>query len=112
LSLLASSWQASEWQQLSNQVDMIMLDPHFEEDQGGTTILRFINALSPGRRRRLYVVLMSQSYRTLDMQTAFTSGVNLLVNSGETAILPHALNKGIREFNLLYRSFTEASGLN
>ena len=111
LTFITTSEQAIELLQLSNQVDMFLLDPHFEEDQGGTAIMRFINALSPARRRRLYVVLMSESYRTLDMQAAFASGVNLLVNSGETAMLPMALNKGIREFNLLYRSYNEASGL-
>lgn len=111
LTFITTSEQAIELLQLSNQVDMILLDPHFEEDQGGTAILRFINALSPGRRRRLYAVMISQNYRTLDMQAAFASGVNLLVNSGETAMLPMALNKGIREFNLLYRAYNEASGL-
>lgn len=111
LTFITTSEQAIELLQLSNQVDMILLDPHFEGDQGGAAILRFIAALSPGRRRRLYVVLMSQNYRTLDMQAAFANGVNLLVNSGETAMLPMALNKGIREFNLLYRSYNEASGL-
>jgi predicted Zn finger-like uncharacterized protein len=111
LTFLESSEQAIELLQLSNQVDMILLDPNFEDDQGGTAILRFINSLNPGRRRRLYVTMMSPSYKTLDAQTAFANGVNLLINSSEIAMLPLALNKGIREFNLLYRSYNEASGL-
>jgi predicted Zn finger-like uncharacterized protein len=111
LTFIESSEQAIELLQLSNQVDMILLDPHLEDDQGGTAILRFINSLNPGRRRRLYVTLMSPSYKTVDTQAAFAAGVNLFINSSEIAMLPLALNKGIREFNLLYRSYNEASGL-
>jgi len=107
-----TSEHAIELLQLSNQVDLVLLDPNFEEDhQGCTAVLRFISSLNPGRRRRLYVALISPNYKTLDTQTAFFQGVNLLVNSAELAMLPLALNRGIREFNLLYRSYNEASGM-
>ena len=109
LTFITSSEQAIDMLQLSNQVDMILLDPNFEDDQGGGSILRFINSLSPNRRRRLYVTLIGSSYKTLDTHAAFVNGVNLLINSSEIPMLPHALNKGIREFNLLYRAYNEAS---
>jgi predicted Zn finger-like uncharacterized protein len=108
-----TSEQAIEMLQLSNQVDIVLLDANFEEDhQGSTAILRFISSLTPSHRRRLFVALTAPGYKTLDTQTAFANGVNLLINSGELSMLPLALNKGIREFNLLYRSFNEASNLN
>ncbi len=107
-----SSEQAIELLQLSNQVDIVLLDPAFEEDhQGSQAILRFINSLNPAHRRRLFLVMISPTYKTLDTQTAFINNVNLLINSAEITMLPLTLKKGIREFNLLYRSFNEASGL-
>jgi predicted Zn finger-like uncharacterized protein len=113
LTLAKSSEQAIELLQLSNQIDIVLLDPTFEEDhQGGTAVLRFISMLNAAHRRRLFVILSSPSYKTLDTQTAFLHGVNLLVNSSDLAMLPMAINRGIREFNLLYRSYNEASNLN
>ncbi len=107
-----SSEQAIELLQLSNQVDIVLLNPAFEEDhQGSQAILRFINSLNPAHRRRLFLVMISPTYKTLDTQTAFINNVNLLINSAEITMLPLTLKKGIREFNLLYRSFNEASGL-
>lgn len=104
--------QAIEMLQVSNQVDVLLLDQNYEEDdQGATAILRFISMLNPVHRRRLFVVLASSHHKTLDTQMAFNLGVNLLVNSTELAMLPLALNRGIREYNLLYRSFNEASSL-
>jgi len=112
LMVVEASEQAIECLQVSNQVDLVLLDPNFEEDhQGSTAVLRFISSLSPARRRRLYAVMISSTFKTLDTQTAFFNGVNLLINSAELVMLPLALNKGIREFNLLYRAYNEASGL-
>lgn len=108
-----STEHAIERLQHSRLVDVLLLDESFEAEQNGTTtIMRYVNSFHLGRRRRLYVVLVSPRYRTLDTQTAFSLGVNLLVNSADLPELPLILKKSIREFNLLYRAFNEASGVN
>lgn len=106
-----SAEQALELLQLSNKVDIVLLSPDFQPDnQGSTAILRFISALSPERRRRLFLVLVSPNSRTADVRMAFNQGANLVINAGEVHLLPLALTKSIRDFNYLYRAFNEASG--
>lgn len=105
--------QAIELLQLSQKVDIVLLSPEFQVDaQGSTAILRFIGALGPERRRRLFLTMISNNSRTGDERGAFNQGVNLLVSSHDLQMLPLALTKGIRDLNALYRTFNEASGLN
>lgn len=112
LAVAETTERAIERLQHSRLVDVLLIDESFEAEQNGTTtIMRYVNSFHLGRRRRLYVVLVSPRHRTLDTQAAFSLGVNLLVNAADLAELPNVLNKSIREFNLLYRAFNEASGV-
>jgi predicted Zn finger-like uncharacterized protein len=111
LTIAASPEHVTSMLQMSHQLDILLLDPNFHSSQqGGATIMRYLNMLNPARRRRVFVVVMSHSYRSLDMQAAFIHGVNLVINIGELETLPTALSKSIQEFNTLYRAFNEASG--
>ncbi len=111
LTIAASPEQVTSMLQMSHQLDVLLLDPNFHSSQqGGAIIMRYLNMLNPARRRRVFVVVISHSYRSLDMQAAFIHGVNLVINSNELNTLPTALSKSIQEFNTLYRAFNEASG--
>ncbi len=111
LTIASSPEQVTSMLQMSHQLDVLLLDPNFHSSQqGGATIMRYLNMLNPARRRRVFVVVMSHSYRSLDMQAAFIHGVNLVINTGELDTLPTALSKSIQEFNTLYHAFNEASG--
>ena len=113
VTIASSPEQVISMLQMSHQLDVLLLDPNFHaSQQGGATIMRYLNMLNPARRRRVFVVVMSHSYRSLDMQVAFIHGVNLVINSNELDTLPTALSKSIQEFNSLYRAFNEASGAN
>jgi predicted Zn finger-like uncharacterized protein len=104
--------RAIERLQHSGLVDVLLIDESFEAEQNGTTtVMRYVNSFHLGRRRRLYVALVSPRYRTLDTQLAFALGVNVLVNVSDLGELPAVLNKSIREFNTLYRAFNEASNV-
>lgn len=111
LTIASSPEQVTSMLQMSHQLDVLLLDPNFHSSQqGGATIMRYLNMLNPARRRRVFVVVTSRSYRSLDMQAAFIHGVNLVINSDDLDALPTALSKSIQEFNSLYRAFNEASG--
>jgi predicted Zn finger-like uncharacterized protein len=111
LTIASSPDEVTTMLQTSSQLDILLLDPNFHASQhGGASIMRYLNMLNPSRRRRVFVVVMSHSYRSLDMQVAFIHGVNLVINSNELDTLPVALSKSIQEFNNLYRAFNEASG--
>jgi predicted Zn finger-like uncharacterized protein len=111
LLIAESTERAIELLQHSRLVDVLLIDESFEAEQNGTTtVMRYVNSFHLGRRRRLYVALVTPRHRTLDTQSAFALGVNVLVNAADLSELPAVLNKSIREYNLLYRAFNEASG--
>jgi CheY-like chemotaxis protein len=94
------------------RVDVALLDPQFDApNQGGITILRHINSLMPKQRRRIFLVLVSSQVKTLDTYTAFLNGVNLTVNASDIGTLDQVLERGIRNFNELYRCYNAAAGL-
>ncbi len=104
--------QVTSLLQSSHQLDILLLDPAFHsEQQGGASIMRYLNMLNPARRRRVFVVVVSQTYKTMDTQAAFSHGVNMIVNSNELEMLPNALAHSIGDFNNLYRAFNVASGI-
>jgi CheY-like chemotaxis protein len=104
--------QVTSLLQSSHQLDILLLDPSFHsEQQGGASIMRYLNMLNPARRRRVFVVVVSQTYKTMDTQAAFSHGVNMIVNSNELEMLPNALAHSISDFNNLYRAFNVASGI-
>ena len=112
LTVAASPEEVTGILQSGNQLDILLLDPAFHsEQQGSASIMRYVNMLNPVRRRRVYVVVVSPSYRTLDTQAAFAQGVNLMINSGDLESLPGVLAKSIQEFNHLYRAYNIASGM-
>ena len=109
----SSPEQVTSMLQTSHQLDVLLLDPNFHAgQQGGATIMRYLNMLNPARRRRVFVVVTSHSYRTLDMQAAFVHGVNMILNSNDLEALPPALAKSIGDFNELYRAFNQVNGVN
>lgn len=113
ITLADSPEQVTSLLQTSHQLDILLLDPNFHAgQQGGATIMRYLNMLNPARRRRVFVVVLSHTYRTMDMQAAFMHGVNLILNSNDLDTLPQALLKSIGEFNNLYRAFNQVSGIN
>lgn len=112
VTIATSPEQVTSMLQTSHELDILLLDPNFHAgQQGGATIMRHLNMLNPARRRRVFVVVTSHAYRTMDMHAAFAHGVNMIVNSGDLEALPEALSKSIQDFNSLYRAFNQVSGI-
>lgn len=113
VTIASSPEQVTGMLQTSHQLDVLLLDPNFYAgQQGGATIMRYLNMLNPARRRRVFVVVTSHTYRTLDAQAAFAHGVNMILNYTDLPSLPEALAKSIVDFNNLYRVFNQVSGIN
>jgi predicted Zn finger-like uncharacterized protein len=95
----------------ANQIEVLMLDPDFDlVEQGAAFVTREVQVLRPAQRRRLFVVSLSPSLRTLDAHAAFLNNVNAIVNTKELEHLPRILEQGLREYNELYRDFNQALG--
>ena len=94
------------------RMDVVVLDPEFDPvEQGAVFVTREVYNLRPTERRRLFLVQLSASARTLDTHAAFVNNVNLVVNTGDIEHMPRALERAIRDFNDLYRHYNTALNL-
>lgn len=94
------------------RMDVVVLDPDFDPvEQGVVFVTREVHNLRPAERRRLFLVQLNASARTLDTHAAFVNNVNLVINSGDIENMPRALERAIRDFNDLYRNFNTALNL-
>jgi len=96
----------------ANKMDVVLLEPLFDPaEQGAVFVVREINVLRPPQRRRLFFVLLSPSFRTMDAHAAFLNNVNAVVNINDLEDLSRIMEVGLREFNELYREFYSAFSL-
>ncbi|HLL74059.1 MAG TPA: zinc-ribbon domain-containing protein [Pyrinomonadaceae bacterium] len=88
------------------KMDVVILEPTFDAvEQGAAFIRREIAALRPVARRRLFFVVLSADLRSGDTHQAFLAHANLALNPADLDDLPVLLDRGIRDFNELYREF-------
>jgi predicted Zn finger-like uncharacterized protein len=93
-----------------NQMDIVLLDPKFDEvEQGAAFIRREISALRPAARRKLFFVVMTPEVRSGDAHQAFVTHANLALSPADVEELPALLERTVREFNELYRDFNKAA---
>jgi predicted Zn finger-like uncharacterized protein len=93
-------------------VDVVVLDPEFDvRAQGAAQISRELSSMRTAERRRVVLVLLSNTARTGDAHAAFLAGANLVVQMKEASELALALERNIRDLNELYRDFNKALGL-
>ena len=95
-----------------SRAEVIVLSPSFDADhQGGTSMMQYVNSLTPQIRRRTYVVLISPQLRTLDTYLAFANGVNLTVHPEDVTSFQSVFERSVRDFNELYRPLNQATSL-
>lgn len=88
------------------KMDVVLLEPSFDaQEQGAAFIRREVAALRPSARRRLFFVVLSSDLRSGDTHQAFLAHANLTLNPADMGELPVLLDRGIRDFNELYREF-------
>jgi predicted Zn finger-like uncharacterized protein len=92
-----------------NQMDVILLDSEFDPtEQGATFVTREIQLMRPAERRRLFVVYLNSSLRTMDLHAAFLHNVNLVLNPSDVKKVADVLDVSLRHYNELYRDFNGA----
>jgi hypothetical protein len=94
------------------RMDVIILSADFDPvEHGAAFMTREIKSLRPAERRRRFFVQLSDSGRTLDAHAAFINNVNLIVNTNDIDDLTPALERALRDFNDLHRSYNDALGV-
>jgi predicted Zn finger-like uncharacterized protein len=84
----------------------------FREDFGGVAldqspILHFLNHLSMPLRRRMFVVIVGEHFKTMDQMMAFALSANLVVNKNDLGRLSMVMQKAISQNERFYNVFME-----
>ncbi len=84
----------------------------FPEDFGGvpldqSPILHFLNHLSMSVRRRMFVVVVGENFKTMDQMMAFALSTNLVVNRKDLGRLSMVMQRAISQNERFYKVFME-----
>lgn len=92
-----------------DRIDVLILESNFDPvEQGFAFVTREVKSMRPSERRRLFLIYLTPSARTMDLHAAFLHNANLVVNPADADRLPDALEVSMRHFNELYRDFNHA----
>jgi hypothetical protein len=70
-------------------------------------VLNYIANMAMTTRRRLFVALVSEKYRTMDNMVAFNRSVNIVVNLGSINDIGQIIKQGVAENRAFYHIFQE-----
>jgi predicted Zn finger-like uncharacterized protein len=88
--------------------DLIVVNESFDtKNPDSNGVLIYLERLSMAVRRKLFVAMVSNRYRTMDNMMAFHSSVNLIINTKNLEDIGKILSRGITDTELFYRVFKE-----
>jgi CheY-like chemotaxis protein len=88
--------------------DVVVLNELFDsEDKAANDVLTYLANLAMTTRRRIFVVLVSERYRTMDNMAAFNNSVNLILNLKNTDETGKIIKRGISDNAAFYHVFRE-----
>ena len=88
--------------------DLVILSDGVEgQDITNSPVAHYLNHISMSIRRKVFLVLLSQKFKTLDDMMAFALSANLVVNPEDSPKLGPILNKAISEHEKFYKVFTD-----
>ncbi len=89
--------------------DCIILSDDFDDKNSGTAVIQdYIQKLNMEIRRKIFVLLLSRSYRTADNMSAFHESVNLIINEKDLDNLDKIFLRSIREHEKFYSVFNDS----
>jgi hypothetical protein len=88
--------------------DLVVVDEYFDtKDPERNGILIYLERLHMFMRRNMFVVLISDRFRTMDHMMAFCKSVNLVVNKKNIGDVEKILSRSISEYEMFYRIYKE-----
>ena len=87
---------------------LIILSDQFEDvNQGQSQVTRYLNYLSMSVRRRIFVALIGEAYKTMDQMMAFAMSANVVINQKDLGSLGPILKRAISDDEVFYKVFME-----
>ncbi|MFH1488231.1 MAG: zinc-ribbon domain-containing protein [Pseudomonadota bacterium] len=88
--------------------DLIILTDGFDgQNFDQSPILNFLNRLSMSVRRRIFVALMGEEFKTLDNMMAFAKSANAVINIREVDKLSGILKRAVAENEKFYKVYMD-----
>lgn len=87
---------------------LVMLSDRFDGiELEHSPILEYLNHLSMSLRRRLFLILIGENFRTMDLMSAFAKSANLVVGSHDLDNLTRAMKQSMADHKKFYSIFVE-----
>jgi len=89
--------------------DLVAINETFDMSNiDNNSILIYLARLNMAVRRKIFVALLSNQYRTMDKMMAFNKSVNVIINLDNIDDVDRILSRSIAENEIFYRVFKEA----
>ncbi len=88
--------------------ELVILSDGFDgQDLGNSPILNYLNNISMADRRKIFVALMGERFKSMDNLMAFAMSVNAVINPKDTDKLSAMLKGAVSEHERFYKVFME-----
>jgi predicted Zn finger-like uncharacterized protein len=88
--------------------DLVVLNETFDtKDPDENNVLMYLDRLSMSIRRNIFVVLLTNRFRTMDNMTAFNKSVNIIINLKNIDEIEKILKTGLTDNIAFYKVFKE-----
>ncbi len=88
--------------------DMVVISDQFDGiEVSQSPVLQYLNHLSMSVRRRIFLALIGDGFKTMDNMMAFVMSANLVINREDMDRLPLILKQGIAENERFYKVFMD-----
>jgi len=86
--------------------DLVILSDNFDKvSLEQSPILNYLNHLSMSVRRKVFLVLISDKFRTMDHMMAFTMSANLVINAKDLDKFSNILKRAVSDNEKFYKVF-------
>ena len=91
-----------------HQYDLIVVNESFSsEGPDANMVLLYLERLNMTVRRNMFVVMTSNTYRTMDQMMAFRYSVNIIVNTKNVDDIGKVIQRGLTDYEFFYGVFQE-----
>ena len=91
-----------------HQYDLVVVNESFSsEGPDANMVLLYLERLNMTVRRQMFVVMISNQYRTMDQMMAFRYSVNIIVNTKNVDDIGKVIQRGLTDYEFFYGVFQE-----
>lgn len=86
--------------------DLIIIADGFDgQGIAGGPIMNYLNHMSMSGRRRIFLTLIGDSYKTMDEMMAYALSANMVINTKDLGSFATLLKRGIMDYEKFYKIF-------